>query len=86
MGACLENGAGVKAWVKDCGVGIPAHEIGSLFEKYHQTSSGKNSKQKGTGLGLVICKMVVEAHGGKICVESEEGKGSSFSFSLPINI
>jgi signal transduction histidine kinase len=86
VGACLEDGAGVKAWVKDCGVGIPAHEIGSLFEKYRQTSSGKNSKHKGTGLGLAICKMVVEAHGGRIWVESEEGKGSTFSFSLPIDI
>jgi signal transduction histidine kinase len=67
-------------------VGIPTAEIGRLFEKYRQTSSGKASVEMGTGLGLVICKMVVEAHGGRIWVESEEGKGSTFSFSLPIDI
>jgi PAS domain S-box-containing protein len=91
LGACREKGSGsqgsaVRVWVKDSGVGIPAAEIGQLFEKYRQTSSGKISGQKGTGLGLVICKMVVEAHGGRIWVESEEGKGSVFSFSLPLNI
>ncbi|MEK6602663.1 MAG: ATP-binding protein, partial [Candidatus Binatota bacterium] len=68
---------------KDSGVGIPAQEIGSLFEKYRQTTSGKTSKEKGTGLGLVICKMIVEAHGGKIWIESEEGKGTIFTFTIP---
>ncbi|HWP57548.1 MAG TPA: PAS domain S-box protein [Candidatus Acidoferrales bacterium] len=69
--------------VSDTGIGIPADEIGQLFEKYKQTTSGKTSEHKGTGLGLVICKMIVEAHGGKIWVESEEGKGSTFTFTLP---
>ncbi|MEK6562016.1 MAG: ATP-binding protein, partial [Candidatus Binatota bacterium] len=63
--------------------GIPKEEIGNLFEKYRQATSGKISKQKGTGLGLVICKVIVDAHGGKIWVESEEGKGSTFMFTLP---
>ena len=70
-------------WVKDNGVGIPAGEIGNLFEKYRQATSGKISKQKGTGLGLVICKVIVDAHGGKIWVESEEGKGTTFAFTIP---
>jgi signal transduction histidine kinase len=88
IGACREKGSGsqgsaVRVWVKDSGVGIPAAEIGHLFEKYRQTSSGKTSEQKGTGLGLVICKMIVEAHGGKIRVESEEGKGSTFIVTIP---
>ena len=82
--ACPEDQGGVKVQVMDTGVGIPAREIGSLFAKYRQTASGKNSQQKGTGLGLVICKMIVEAHGGRIWAEGEDGKGSTFSFILPL--
>jgi signal transduction histidine kinase len=78
-----QNDGGTTVWVKDSGVGIPAHEIGDLFEKYRQTQSGKTSKHKGTGLGLVICKMIVESHGGKIWAESHEGKGTTFFFNLP---
>jgi signal transduction histidine kinase len=55
-----------KVWIKDTGVGIASDEVGELFEKYKQTTSGKTSEHKGSGLGLVICKMIVEAHGGKI--------------------
>jgi len=80
-----QNGAEAKVWVKDSGVGIPPHEIGQIFEKYQQAMAGKVSKYKGTGLGLVICKMIVEAHGGKIWVESREGKGTTFFFSLPVS-
>jgi signal transduction histidine kinase/CheY-like chemotaxis protein len=81
LGAAQNDGE-TTVWVKDSGVGIPAHEIGDLFEKYRQTQSGKTSKHKGTGLGLVICKMIVESHGGKIWVESHEGKGTTFFFNL----
>lgn len=70
-------------WVKDSGAGISATEIDVLFDMYRQTASGKGSKEKGTGLGLAICKMIVEAHGGKIWVESEEGKGTTFLFTIP---
>lgn len=83
VGAAQVNGTGTTVWVKDSGVGIPPAEIGHLFQKYCQTASGKNAKEKGSGLGLVICKMIVEAHGGKIWVESKEGKGTGFFFSLP---
>ena len=78
-----QNDGETTVWIKDSGVGIPAHEIGDLFEKYRQTQSGKTSKHKGTGLGLVICKMIVESHGGKIWAESQEGKGTTFFFNLP---
>ena len=74
----------IQVWVKDIGVGIPSQGIGHLFEKYRQTTSGKTAKEKGTGLGLVICKMIVEAHGGKIWVQSQAGKGTTFFFSLPL--
>jgi signal transduction histidine kinase len=73
----------IAVWVKDTGPGVPAEEIDQLFEKYRQTTSGKTSEQKGTGLGLVICKMIVEAHGGRIWVESPEGAGAGFFFTLP---
>ena len=83
VGAGVEKGVGVRVYVRDSGVGIPKEEIGNLFEKYRQTTSGKTSQQKGTGLGLVICKGIVEAHGGKIWVESELGKGATFAFTIP---
>ncbi len=70
-------------WVQDSGPGIARDEIGQLFEKYKQTSSAKLSEEKGTGLGLLICKMIVEAHGGRIRAESEPGYGARFSFTLP---
>ena len=83
VGAVLENAARVKVWVKDNGIGIAADEIGQLFEKYRQGGNVKHLSDKGTGLGLVICKMIVEAHGGRIWVESTEGSGATFCFSLP---
>ena len=88
-GGTIEVGVAQKSegettiWVKDTGAGIPAHEMGDLFEKYRQTQSGRTSKHKGTGLGLAICKMIVESHGGRIWAESQEGKGTTFFFSLP---
>jgi PAS domain S-box-containing protein len=70
--------------VKDSGVGIDPGEIEQLFETYRQLTSGKYPLRKGTGLGLVICKKIVEAHGGRVWVESALGQGSRFFFSLPM--
>jgi PAS domain S-box-containing protein len=81
--AAWRDGEGAQVAVTDTGAGIAADERSHIFEKYRQTTSGKTSAYKGTGLGLVICKMIVEAHGGKIWVESEEGRGSTFFFTLP---
>ena len=83
VGAALMDPALVKVWVGDNGVGIAANEIGRLFEKYRQGDNVRHSNHRGTGLGLVICKMIVEAHGGRIWVESVEGRGTTFFFSLP---
>jgi PAS domain S-box-containing protein len=80
----VHNESEVKVWVRDTGIGIPSDEIGQIFEKYKQTTSGRTSEHKGTGLGLVICKMIVGAHGGKIWAESEAGSGTIFTFTLPI--
>ena len=75
--------ASVVVTVRDSGVGIAAEELSRLFQMYGQGSSSDKNAHRGTGIGLVICKKIVEAHGGRIWVESELGKGSSFGFSLP---
>lgn len=71
--------------VADTGAGISKEEFPLLFEKYKQTMAGKTSKVKGTGLGLVINKRIIEAHGGKVWVESELNKGTSFHFTIPLS-
>lgn len=68
--------------VRDSGVGIPDKEKPFLFHKFFQASNQKGV-QKGTGLGLVISKGIVEAHGGKIWVDNNKPKGSTFVFTLP---
>lgn len=70
--------------VSDTGRGIPKEKMGHLFEKFFRAHEAATDHPEGTGLGLYISKIVVEMHGGKIWVESEEGKGSVFSFTIPI--
>lgn len=69
--------------VHDEGEGIPEADFDRIFEKFGQVENRKAGRQISTGLGLTFCKMAVEAHGGKIWLESELGKGSTFSFLLP---
>ncbi len=71
--------------VSDTGIGIPKDKIGNLFKKFYQVDASLSRKYGGTGLGLSISKQLVEMHGGKVSVESIEGKGSTFSFTLPLN-
>ncbi|MBI4374996.1 MAG: hypothetical protein HY549_00960 [Elusimicrobia bacterium] len=68
--------------VTDTGPGIPKNQLDAVFEKFRQLDDGV-SRKGGYGLGLAICKKVVELHGGKIWVESEQGKGSRFVFRIP---
>jgi signal transduction histidine kinase/ligand-binding sensor domain-containing protein len=70
--------------VIDTGIGISAEDQPKVFEKFTQVGDTLTDKPKGTGLGLTICKEIVEHHGGRIWVESEIGKGSTFSFALPV--
>ncbi|HKC63659.1 MAG TPA: ATP-binding protein [Pyrinomonadaceae bacterium] len=73
----------VSVKVSDTGVGIAPEDVDRLFDKYEQARSRATRGEKGTGLGLYITKQLVELHGSEIKVESEVGKGSTFSFTLP---
>ncbi len=71
--------------IADTGVGIALDEYTSIFNKFYQIGSTTKGVREGTGLGLAITKQLVEAHGGKIWVESEPGRGSRFHFMLPLD-
>ncbi len=73
----------VQFTVSDEGVGIPAGELRHIFDAFYRGRSPAVEKVKGSGLGLTICKGIVEAHGGRIWAESTPGKGSRFHFTLP---
>lgn len=72
---------GIRCAVRDTGTGIPAESLSRIFERFYRVDSSRTGS--GTGLGLSISRHIVEAHGGKIWAESEEGRGSTFYFSLP---
>jgi signal transduction histidine kinase/CheY-like chemotaxis protein len=74
---------GVRFAVEDTGPGLSAEEQGHLFEKYSELAGRRKSELRGTGLGLFICRSVVEAHGGTIGVTSNVGQGSTFHFVIP---
>jgi GAF domain-containing protein len=76
-----DNGAEIS--VSDTGIGIAPEDQPRIFEEFRQVGSDSTHKTEGTGLGLTLAKKFVELHGGKIWVESEVGKGSTFSFTLP---
>ncbi|MCP4397991.1 MAG: PAS domain S-box protein [bacterium] len=69
--------------ITDTGQGIPSEYLDTIFDRFAQVNRKKQGKAASVGLGLYFCKLVVEAHGGKIWAESEEGKGSSFYFTIP---
>ncbi|HEX5022569.1 MAG TPA: ATP-binding protein [Candidatus Binatia bacterium] len=74
---------GTRIWVRDTGTGIKSEEIKTLFSKYRQASNARVSDMQGTGLGLLICKMIAEAHGGRIWVRSQLNRGTTFHVWIP---
>jgi len=70
--------------IEDNGNGIPFEKINNLFKKFYQVDTSTKRKHGGTGLGLVICKGIVEGHGGKIWVDTKHTQGTSIKFTLPI--
>jgi two-component system, NtrC family, sensor kinase len=82
--AALTDGA-VEISVNDTGVGIARENQETIFEEFRQVGTDYSKKREGTGLGLTLTRKFVELHGGKIRVASEVGKGSTFTFTLPLN-
>jgi two-component system phosphate regulon sensor histidine kinase PhoR len=74
---------GVEIAVSDTGIGIPSKEIPRIFERFYRVDRARSREMSGTGLGLSIVKHIIEAHGGKVSVESRVGKGSRFIVTLP---
>ena len=83
--AVTRQGDWVEVCVSDTGEGIPAEDLPNIFERFYRVDRSRARATGGSGLGLTIAKRWVEAHGGEISVQSELGKGSHFSFTLPIS-
>ncbi len=73
----------VRIDIADTGIGIPAGEVGNVFDEFFRATNAKKSEKDGTGLGLLIVKQIVERHSGEISVQSQEGQGTTFTVTLP---
>jgi signal transduction histidine kinase len=71
--------------VRDHGLGIPADQVGRLFQKFERVRTREHMRVPGSGLGLYICRLIAEGHRGRVWVESEAGQGSTFSLLLPVD-
>ncbi|MGQ9667614.1 MAG: sensor histidine kinase, partial [Anaerolineae bacterium] len=78
--------AGVRLYFKDTGIGIPPEERERVFDRFYQVEGGPTRPYRGTGLGLTICKHIVERHHGRIWVEGEPGQGAVFVVELPLRL
>jgi two-component system OmpR family sensor kinase len=72
--------------VQDTGIGIPQNELARIFDRFYRVSSDRSRNTGGSGLGLAIAQAIVQTHQGKLIVQSELGKGSTFIIQLPLNI
>jgi signal transduction histidine kinase len=84
IGARLD-GARLLAWVRDNGIGIAPQDQERIFDEFYRVESESAASVKGTGLGLPISKTLIELHGGRIWVQSEPGRGSTFFFTVPLS-
>jgi PAS domain S-box-containing protein len=82
IGGQAQDGT-VTVYVSDEGIGIPADEQTRLFQRFYRVDSGLRRRTQGAGLGLYLCRAIIEAHGGRIWVESQPGQGATFKFTLP---
>lgn len=78
------EGPAVMLEVADTGIGIPPDQLERIFERFYQVDGSTTRRYGGTGLGLALVKEIIEAHGGKVGVESNEGRGSTFTLTFPI--
>ncbi len=74
----------ITVWVRDSGMGVPRADLTRIFERFYKVDRARVRGRGGTGLGLSIARHVIDSHGGRIWVESEEGRGSTFSFTIPL--
>ena len=81
-----DRGDQILTAVCDRGIGIPTDELGQVFERFHRGRQVSSTNYGGLGLGLYITKQIVERHGGSIWVESKEGSGTTFYFTLPAEV
>jgi len=81
--SAVELPESVKVTVKDSGIGIPQEHLPRVFERFYRADKARSREMGGTGLGLSIVKHVIDLHGGSVGVESAEGRGSEFWFTLP---
>ena len=85
LGAKIDNDSVIFS-IKDNGIGIPTDKQDSLFKKFYQVDTALGRKAGGSGLGLVICKGIIESHKGRMWIESELGKGTTVYFSIPMEV
>jgi signal transduction histidine kinase len=83
LGARL-HGEVMLIWVRDTGIGIPAADQARIFGEFEQAESADGRRRGGTGLGLSVCRWLVQLHGGRMWLKSEAGKGSTFLFTMPL--
>ena len=82
---CLKCDSRIEVEIRDSGIGIKDEDIGKLFQPFQQLDTGISRKYEGTGLGLSVCKRILDMLGGDIRVKSQFGKGSTFTFTVPLN-